>query len=244
MATEITTETVTYAAQGTTLKGYRAAPASGGNGAGVLVFHEWWGLNDYIRGRAERLAELGYVALAADMYGDGKVAADPQEAGSLMNGVLGDVASADARLRAAIAQLQSDPGVADGRIGAIGYCFGGAIVLHAARSGMDVAAVVSFHGALGAMRKATPGSVKARVLVCHGAADVLVPEADLAAFREEMTAAGADYRVIAYDGAKHGFTNPGATERGEKYGLPLAYDAAVDARSWVDMQAFFEQSLK
>lgn len=244
MAVEIRTETVSYQAGGTTLKGYRAAPKQGGNGAGVLVFHEWWGLNDYIRRRADMLAELGYVALAADMYGDGKVATDPQEAGSLMNGVLGDVANADARLRAAIEQLQSEPGVEAGRIAAIGYCFGGAMVLHAARSGMDLAAVVSFHGALGAVRKATPGSVKARVLVCHGAADVLVPEADLAAFQEEMTAAGADYRVIAYDGAKHGFTNPGATERGEKYGLPLAYDAAVDARSWADMQAFFEQSLR
>jgi len=128
-----------------------------------------------------------------------------------------------------------------GRIAAIGYCFGGAVALHAARVGLELAAVVSFHGALGSFHTPAPGGVKARILVCHGAADALVPSGDVDAFKAEMSAAGADYRFIAYPGALHGFTNPEATENGAKFNLPLAYDADADRQSWRDMTALLNE---
>lgn len=241
MATEIQTETVTYSAAGATLRGFRAAPAGAENLPAVLVIHEWWGLNDYIRGRAEQLARLGYVAFAPDMYGDGKTADNPEQASKLMNGVLADIPAATARLEAAYEQAKGSPGADPNKVAAIGYCFGGAMVLHAARIGLPLSGVVSFHGALGSAHKPKPGSVKAKVLVLHGADDKLVPDDDVAAFKQEMDAAGADYEFVAYDGAMHGFTNPEATAKGEKYGLPLAYDKATDERSWQDMRRFFER---
>jgi len=241
MANEIHTETITYAAGDTELRGYRAAPTAADRRAGVLVFHEWWGLNDYVRGRADQLARLGYVSFAADMYGDGQVADSPEQASKLMNGVLADFPAAEARLAAAFAQIQANPGVDPNRITAIGYCFGGAMALHAARTGMPLAGVVSFHGALGSAHKPAPASVKAKILVLHGAEDALVPSADVAAFKREMDTAGADYEFVAYPGALHGFTNPDATAKGKQYGLPLAYDRATDERSWADMLRFFER---
>ena len=239
---DIRTEDVTYTAGDTTCKGCIAYDAAaGGPRPGVLVVHEWWGLNDYIRGRARMLAELGYTALAADMYGDGRTAGDPDGAGALMNAVLGNMDAGTARFKAAYDALAGHPSADAGRMAAIGYCFGGAMVLHGARIGMDLKGVVSFHGALGSFHKPAKGEVKARVLVCHGAADAMVSEADVAAFRQEMADAGADYRFVAYEGALHGFTNPGATVNGEKYGLPLKYDEAGDKRSWSDMRALFSE---
>jgi dienelactone hydrolase len=240
---DIRTEDVTYTAGGTTLRGCLAHPATAAKGPGVLVVHEWWGLNDYIRRRARMLAELGYTALAVDMYGAGKTASDPAGANELMNAALADRAALEARFMAAFERLTSDPGVDRTRVAAIGYCFGGAVVLHAARIGLPLAAVVSFHGALGSFHKPAPGTVKAKVLVCHGAADALVPAADLAAFEQEMKDAQADYRVVQYPGALHGFTNPAADENGKKYSLPLAYDAAVDRQSWSDMRELFARTL-
>jgi dienelactone hydrolase len=240
----IHSETVTYSANGGTLQGYLAYAADQqGARPGVIVFHEWWGLDDYIKRRADMLAELGYVALAADMYGDGKTAATPDQAGSLMNGVLGNMETGTARIKAAYQCLGSQPQTDTSKIAAIGYCFGGAMVLHSARIGMDLKAVTSFHGALGSFHKPAPGSVKAKVLVCHGADDKLVPDEQVAAFKQEMEVAGADYQFVAYPGALHGFTNPEATARGEKYGLPLAYDPAVDRQSWQAMQDLFKKTL-
>ncbi len=238
----IETKDVNYEAGGTALKGHLATPAQA-NGAGVIVVHEWWGLNDYIRGRAAQLAELGYTALAADMYGDGQIADNPEQANTLMSAALGDVAAIEARFTAACNLLASQPSVRDGKIAAMGYCFGGAVVLHAARIGTPLAGVVSFHGSLGSFHKPAPGTVKAKILVCHGGADALVPEDDINAFKAEMDAAKADYDFRVYDGALHGYTNPGATEKGEKYGMPLAYNPAADTQSWKDMQAFFEKVL-
>jgi dienelactone hydrolase len=235
-------EPVTYAAAGATLRGHLAVDRGrAGRRPGVLVVHEWWGLNDYIRRRARMLAELGYTALAADMYGEGRTAGTPDEAGKLMNAVLGDMKTGEARFRAAYARLQGDDTVDPERIAAIGYCFGGAVVLHAARVGMPLRGVVSFHGALGSFHRPAPGSVAAKILVCHGAADALVPDAEVAAFKQEMDQAKADYRFLAYPGALHGFTNPEADANGKKYGLPLAYDAEVDRRSWEDMRQFLER---
>jgi dienelactone hydrolase len=149
----------------------------------------------------------------------------------------------EARFKAAYDLLASRPEVDGSRIAAIGYCFGGAVVLHAARIGMPLRGVVSFHGALGSFHKPAPGSVKAKVLVCHGAADRLVSQDEVDAFKQEMDQAKADYRFLAYPNALHGFTNPEATENGKRYGIPLAYDAEADRRSWQDMTDFLARVL-
>ncbi len=238
----IAAENVDYTAGATTLRGYLAVDSQhSGPRPAVIVVHEWWGLNDYIRGRARQLAELGYVALAVDMYGEGRTADDPGGASALMMAVLGDIKLGEERFAAALDLLRARADVTPDRIAAIGYCFGGAMVLHAARKGVPLRAVVSFHGSLGSFHKPLPGDVKARVLVCHGAGDTLVPTADLAAFEAEMSAARADYRVESYPDVLHGFTNPEATGKGARYGVPLAYDAAADARSWASMRALLEE---
>ncbi len=239
----IHTENVSYTANATTLNGYLAYDeSSGAKRPGILVVHEWWGLTDYIRRRARMLAELGYTALAVDMYGSGKTADNPDDAGSLMNAVLQDMAQGEARLKASHELLKDQPTTDAAHVVAIGYCFGGAMALHAARIGMDLDAVVSFHGALGSAHKPAPGGVRARILVCHGAADSLVPDDDIAAFKQEMDEAGADYEFVAYEGALHGFTNPDADENAKKYGLPLGYSAETDRLSWQAMQAFFKST--
>jgi dienelactone hydrolase len=236
------TETVRLNADGTELESYLSYDdQDDARRPGVLVIHEWWGLNDHVRRRAQMLAALGYAALAVDMYGGGQVADNPDDAGRLMNGVLGDMSKAESRIGAALEYLQNHDSVDSLRIAAIGYCFGGGMALHAARTGMPLAGVVSFHGALGSFHKPAPGSVRAKIMVCHGAEDVLVPDDDVAALKEEMQAAGADLRFIAYPGALHGFTNPEADANGKKYGLPLAYDEDADQRSWQEMQAFFKE---
>jgi dienelactone hydrolase len=177
------------------------------------------------------------------MYGDGQVATDPDGAGKLMNGVLGDRAGLEARFRAALDFVKSRPEVDGKRVAAIGYCFGGAVVLHAARIGLPLAAVVSFHGALGSFHKPAPGTVKAKVLVCHGAADSFVPDAEVAAFEQEMKDAQADYRIAKYPGVLHSFTDPESTAKGKKFGLPVAYDAGADRQSWEDMKQLFAKTL-
>ena len=240
--TDIKTEDVTYTAGGAMCRGHLAYDGSAdGPRPGVLVVHEWWGLDDYIRGRARMLAELGYAALAVDMYGDGRTAGNPDDAGALMNSVLGDMDAGTARLQAAYHTLTEHQATDADRVAAIGYCFGGAIVLHGARIGLDLKGVVSFHGALGSFHKPARGEVKAKVLVCHGAADVFIPDDEIEGFRQEMEDAGADYRFVSYDGALHGFTNPEATANGERFGLPLKYDEAVDKRSWEDMKTLFSE---
>lgn len=240
---DIQTETVSYSANGTICKGFLAHDPSAGARPGVLVVHEWWGLDDYIRGRARMLAEMGYSAMAVDMYGDGRTASDPTGAGELMNASLGDMDGAVARFTAARDLLAGHAATDGTRLAAIGYCFGGAVVLHMARIGMDLKAVASFHGSLGSFHAPGKGEVKPKILVCHGAADSLVPDADVAAFKAEMDAAGADYSFKAYEGALHGFSNPAATANGKKYGLPLAYDEGVDRQSWSDMQELFSTAL-
>lgn len=206
---------------------------------GVILVHEWWGLNDYMLRRTHMLAELGYVALAIDMYGGGQVAENPDQAGELMTGVLNDMESGTSALEAGYRLLQNQPGVDPDRCAAIGYCFGGAMVLHMARIGMPLAAVASFHGALGSFHTAAPGSIKPSILVCHGAADSMVSMDDLSAFEEEMQQANADFEVLLLEGAKHGFSNPQADTNAEKYGLDLGYQRQADAQSWTAMQALF-----
>ncbi|MFV2031775.1 MAG: dienelactone hydrolase family protein [Gammaproteobacteria bacterium] len=208
---------------------------------GILLVHEWWGLNDYMKKRAKMLAELGYVALAIDMYGEGRLAADPDEAGSLMNVVLGDMENGTRALQAGYQTLVDQPQVNADKTAAIGYCFGGAMALHMARIGLPLSAVVSFHGALGSFHTAAPGSIQPRVLVCHGEADTMVTMDDLAGFKQEMDTAQANYQVNVYPNAKHGFSNEAADGNGEKYGLDLGYNALADNKSWDAMEALFEE---
>jgi len=232
---------VSYQASGTTLKGYLATdPALKGPRPGILVVHEWWGHNDYARKRARMLAELGYTALAVDMYGDGKQAAHPEDAGKFAGEVRKNAAMAKARFLAAMKLLQSQPGVQADKVAAIGYCFGGGVVLEMARRGVDLAGVASFHGSLGTAQPAQKGAVKAKVLVMNGDADPFVKPEQIAAFKQEMQAAGVDFEFIGYPGAKHAFTNPGADTYGQKFNLPLAYNAEADRASWLKMQDFFK----
>lgn len=185
------------------------------------------------------LAELGYVALAIDMYGDGKVAESPDEAGGLMNGVLGDMEKGTEALRAGYQLLLDQTPVDSNKTAAIGYCFGGAMVLHMARIGLPLSAVASFHGALGSFHAAEPGSIQARIFVAHGGADSMVTMDDLAGFKAEMDTAQAIYETIVYNGAKHGFTNPQADVNAQKYGLDLGYQAVADEASWDTMKGLF-----
>jgi len=199
---------------------------------GVLVVHEWWGYNEHARNQAKRLAQSGYVAFALDMYGEGKLATHPQDAEAFAAEATKDPAVVNARFDAGLEQLKSDPHVDPAKISAIGYCFGGGIVLSQARAGKDLKAVVSFHGMLAADQPAEPGKVKARVLALIGGADPFCPPATVAAFQKEMQNAGVNYRVVVYPGARHSFTNPDAA----KAGMPqLAYNAAADKKSWAEM---------
>jgi dienelactone hydrolase len=236
------TEILRYVAGGRELASYLARdPARDGQRPGVLVLPEWWGLNDYARRRARELAGLGFAALAVDVYGDGREAADAAEAGALMGGLFTDIPALNERLRAAYEQLRAHPQVDPERIGAMGYCLGGALSLHMGRLGMPLRGVVSFHGALTAAHQAQPGEFKPAVLICHGEADGLVPAEDQANFHKEMQALGVDYQFVSYPDAKHGFTNPEATEKGKKNNLPLAYDEKADRQSWEDMKAFWSK---
>ena len=222
-----------YTSGGTELHGYLAWDESReGPRPGVLVVHEWWGHNEYARSRAKQLAEMGYTALALDMYGNGDSADHPEGAGKLMQAAMADLDVAIARFEAARDLLEAHPTTDPEKTVAIGYCFGGGVVLHMARIGMDLDAVASFHGMLAPIEPAAPGAVKARVMVFHGEADPWLPPAVVDAFKQEMADAGADLRFFSYPGAKHAFTNPAATENGRKFGLPLEYDRAADLASW------------
>jgi dienelactone hydrolase len=236
---------VEYTADGVTLKGYLAYDtAKKGKSPGVLVVHEWWGLNDYARERARMLAKLGYTALAVDMYGEGKTATHPDDAGKFSSELMQNFDTAKARFLAAEDFLKKQPTVDPGRIAAIGYCFGGGVVLNMARQGADLVAVASFHGNLTAIKPAEPGMVKAKIRVYHGADDKFVTPEAVEAFKKEMTDAKADFKFIAYPGAVHSFTNPEATAYGKKFNIPLAYDKKADRESWADMKKFFSETLK
>ncbi len=236
-------EPVTYKAGNFIMQGYLAYDDSiVGKRPGILVVHEWWGLNEYARERARMLAQLGYTAFAVDMYGDGKQADHPDKAAEFSAAVRQNLPAATKRFTAAMEVLKKNPTVDPEQIGAIGYCFGGGVVLEMARQGLDLDAVVSFHGSLSTDNPAKPGEIKARILICNGADDKMTTQADIEAFKKEMDAAGVDYKFITYPNAKHSFTNPGADIYAEKFNIPVGYNAAADKKSWQDMEKFLQQT--
>jgi dienelactone hydrolase len=222
------------------LEGYLAYDDSkDGPRPGVLVVHEWWGLNDYAKKRADMLAELGYVAFAADMYGKGVLAKDAKTAGKLAGGVRGDKAAWMKRAKAGLDQLTAVKQCDPKRLAGIGYCFGGSTVLNMALDGMDLDAVVSFHGALpNDFTVAQAKSAKATLLICHGAKDAFIKDEVIAKFRSMLDEAGTDYIFEYYAGAVHSFTNPEA----DAAKVPgLAYQRAADVRSWAHMRQLFDE---
>jgi dienelactone hydrolase len=205
---------------------------------GVVIFPEWWGLNDYAKHRAEQLAKLGYVAFAADMYGKGVVTQDQSQAQQLSGRFYNDPDLMRARAAAALDQLKNESRVDLKHIAAIGYCFGGSVALELARSGADLSGVVVFHGGLKTAHPEDAKNIKGKVLVCTGGDDAFVPPAQVAAFEEEMRNGGVDWQVNVYGGAHHAFTNPDA----DKFNIPnIAYNASADHRSWAAMKAFFDE---
>lgn len=236
---------VEYSATGVTLKGYLAYDDSlTEKRPGILVVHEWWGHNDYARRRAKMLAELGYVALAVDMYGDGKQASHPKEAGQFVSEIQKNISVGKARFMAAMEFLQKQDKVDTTKIAAMGYCFGGGIVLEMARQGVALAGVASFHGSLSTTQPAQPNAIKAKILVLHGSADKLITPENVATFKEEMKKAQADLEFVAYPGVQHSFTNPDADTYAKKFDLPVAYDEAADKDSWNKLKNFLTRIFK
>jgi len=230
-------EPVEYKQGDTTLRGQIAYDdAVKEKRPGVLVVHEWWGLNDYAKKRAKMLAEAGYVAFAVDMFGEGKTTEHPDEAGKWATAIGSNKELKAARFMAAMNVLKANERVDPERIAAIGYCFGGTVVLSMAMAGADLDGVATFHAGL--PTDPPTGKITARILVCHGAADPLATVEQVATFHKNLAEAGADYEFIAYGGAKHSFTNPGADERGM---APLAYNESADRRSWASLMEFLKE---
>jgi dienelactone hydrolase len=211
---------------------------------GVIVIHEWWGHNDYARRRADQLAGLGYAAFAVDMYGTNKMASNPQEATALSKPFYDDRKMMVARAEAGLNTLLAQPHVDKTRTGAVGYCFGGTVALEMARKGLDLKGVAVFHAGLSTPERAEPARVKAQVLALNGGADKMVSEEERNNFVSEMTAAGVTYKNVVYPDALHAFTNPKATEIGERFNIPVAYNADADKKSWAEMEAFFARLFK
>ena len=240
----IKTVEVTYTSNGKQSNGFIAYDENRkGKLPIVVVIPEWWGLTDYLKSRAKQLAELGYFAIDADLFGDGKTAADPTEAMALTKPYYTNPELARPVVEAAIAKAATFSQADTSRVAAIGYCFGGFIVLNAAKLGAPLKGVVSFHGGLGGVQP-KKGLIQGDILVCQGGADPFVPEADQKAFKKSMDSVGAHYTFISYPGALHAFTNPGATALGKKFNLPIAYNAAADTASWKEMQSLFLTALK
>lgn len=240
---EVIGSEISYKSGDVSLKGYIAYDnAIKGKRPGVLVIHEWWGHNDHARNRAKMLAGLGYTALALDMYGDGKFADHPKQAGEFMTAAIKDAEGSKAKFNEAKKVLQSHETVDAGKIGAIGFCFGGGVALRMARDGADLSGVVAFHSGPPAEPPAVKGNVKTPMLVINGAEDgFLKPEA-IAAFVKEMVEVNADLTYISMPGVRHSFTNPQADEFQKKFNLPaLAYDKQADERSWAAMREFFNR---
>ncbi|NMT62493.1 dienelactone hydrolase family protein [Marinobacter orientalis] len=245
VSAEMQTETIEYEVNGETFTGYMAYDDEADEKRpGVLVVHEWWGHNEFAREQAEKLAASGYTAFALDMYGSGKLAEHPEDAQSFMKEATKDMDQVKARFTAAMALLQQHDSVDSDRIAAQGYCFGGAVVLNMARLGVDLDAVVSYHGALGSPIKAEAGKVQPRIHVYTGGADQMVPSDQVAGLVKEMQDAEADLTLVSFPGVLHSFTNPGADRIAEEFDMPVAYDEDAAARSWEGTMRLYEEVFK
>lgn len=234
-------EEITYASGSAQMKGYIAYDENRKEKRpGVIVIHEWWGHNEYVRERADMLAELGYTAIAVDMYGDGKLAEHPEDAGKFAKSVMSNLFEAEARFNAAMEVLKKHKSVDANKIAAIGYCFGGSVALTMANSGADLDAVAAFHS--GVQLPVMPNDkLKARVLVCNGAADPFISEESVQKFKSAMDSIGATYEYNSYPGVKHAFTAKGADAKGEKFNLPLEYNAEADEKSWESLKELLNE---
>ena len=243
--TNLVEEEITYSVDTTTLKGYLVYDNNiKGKRPGILIVHEWWGQNEYARKRARMLAELGYTAFALDMFGDGKTATHPEDAQKFASFIFNNLEVGEERFMAAYNLLKDQPTVEPDEIAAIGYCFGGGVVLHMASIGTDLKAVASFHGSLGAVVPVEEGDIKGFILVCNGADDPFTTLKQIANFKSEMDSAKVDYEFINYEGAVHAFTNPDADSVGIKFNMPLAYNENADKESWEEMQKVFNKVFK
>jgi len=232
-------ENVNYKIDSLNMDGYVVYDSAiTGKRPAVLVVHEWWGLNEYTKRRTRELAGLGYIAMAVDMYGNGQRADNPDLAGKLAGPFYKDPAMARAHFDAALNKLKTYKEVDTANIGAIGYCFGGGVLLNIARLGEPLKGLVSFHGSL-IGTPADKNLLKAKLLVLHGDDDKFVLPAEVATFKKQMDSIGASYTFKSYPGANHAFSNPDATAMGQKFKIPIAYNAAADTASWNEMKTFF-----
>ncbi|MEM1183041.1 MAG: dienelactone hydrolase family protein [Acidobacteriota bacterium] len=232
---EVKTETIDYKVGETELRGLIAWDDSvKGKRPGVLVIHEWWGHDEYAQKRAKQLAAAGFTAFALDMYGVGQKAEHPEDAQKFAMALIGDLPMAEQRFEAGLKVLTGHATVDAEHTAAIGYCLGGGLALYMGRRGADVDAVVSFHGTpqLATQATADEGASLASMLVFTGGADPMIPGEQLSAFVAAMFEAQVEVNVTSYPEVQHSFTVPGATAKGEKFGLPLAYNAEADADSW------------
>lgn len=240
---ELKEESVAYTSDTSKLIGFAAYDVNVKKMPVIIIVHEWWGLNDYAKSRAKQLAKLGYFAFAVDMYGNGDVANNPDEAMTHAMPFYSDPMIANKRIEAALTKIKSYPQADMDNVVAIGYCFGGAMVLNAARAGMPFKGVVSFHGGLAGLQP-EKNKIKADVLVCHGAADQFVSKEEVDQFKKQMDSVSAPYTFKSYADATHAFTNPDATANGKKFDLPIAYNKKADEESWKDFMEFLEKVLK
>ncbi len=237
---EVKTRTISYEYGGVTFKGHLAWDgAAKSKRPGVLVVHEWWGLNDYARKRAEQLAELGYVAFACDMYGEGKHTEHPNEAGQFATEVRKNIKVWQGRAQASLKVLTDQPQVDADKLAAIGYCFGGSTALQLAYTGANLKAVVTFHAALPVPDAEQAKAIKAKLLICHGAADRFIPEETAVKFRTALEEAKVDYAMVYLGNAKHSFTVKDIDAKGVN---GLAYNAEADRRSWQAMRLLFDEA--
>ena len=239
---EIISKEIDYQQGDTIMKGMIAYDDSlEGKRPGVLIVHEWWGHNKHARDKARKLAEAGYVGFAIDMYGDGKTADHPDDAGKFSSAVASNMPLAKARFEAAMDTLKTQDNVDADKLAAMGYCFGGGVVLNMARMGVELKGVSSFHGSIATENPAKKGDIKASVRVFNGAADPFVKAEQIEALKAEMKNAGVDFEFVNYPGVKHSFTNPEADAKGKKFGLPLEYNAEADRDSWQKNLEFLKE---
>ena len=232
---------VSYSTDSTKLKGYIAFDENKKEKRpGIIIVHEWWGHNNYVRERADSLAKLGYTAIAVDMYGDGKQATHPGDAGKFAGAVFANLPEAKSRFNAAMKLLQNHESVNSEKVAAIGYCFGGSVVLTMANSGADLDAVAAFHSGVG-LPIMPNKDLKARVLVCNGADDPFISKESIVKFKSDMDSIGAKYEYISYPSVKHSFTSKEADANGKKFNLPLEYNKEADEKSWASLQKLLNE---